>query len=184
MRAEKCRHDFQTHLLLEFAHNAQNFQFIFDSQTVAQFRFDCRSSATQEPVRMLFCLREKTSLASCTRFFYGRPNSAACLRNLLVRFTSCPAFEVLEPIACENQMRMRIDEPRHYNASIGIDNFCVANILFDLIAGADSLDLAVADEHSTIRNDPEFRQLWPNARALGSAQRDELRGVEDRERVH
>ena len=98
-----------------------------------------------------------------------------------MRFASCPAFEIVEPISCENQMRMRIDESRHYNASIGIDNFCVANILFDLIARTDSLDLAVADEHSAIRNDPEFRQLWPNARALGSAQRDELRSVQDRE---
>ena len=44
-------------------------------------------------------------------------------------------------------MRMRIDESRHYNPSIGIDNFCVANILFDLIAGTDSLDLAIADNN-------------------------------------
>jgi hypothetical protein len=78
-------------------------------------------------------------------------------------------------------MRVRIDESRHHDASIGNDNFCVANILFDLIAQPDSLDLAIADEHSAIVNYPERRQLCPNTRALWSAQRNELRSVQDGE---
>jgi hypothetical protein len=78
-------------------------------------------------------------------------------------------------------MRVRIDESRHYNAPTRIDNFCIANILFDLIGRTDPLDLPVADEHSAIANDPERRQLCPDARALWSAQRDELRSVQDGE---
>ena len=53
-------------------------------------------------------------------------------------------------------MRMRIYESRHHNATAGIHNFCVANILFDFVARTDALDLAVADEHSAIANDREF----------------------------
>src|SRR5438309_9022165 len=77
------------------------------------------------------------------------------------------------------QMRVRIDESRHYNAPTRIDNFFVANILFDLSARTDFLDLAVADKHSSIANDPECRHLSLDARALWSAQRDELRSVQD-----
>jgi hypothetical protein len=78
-------------------------------------------------------------------------------------------------------MRVRIDESQHHDASTGIDNFCIANILFDLIGRTDPLDLAVADEHSAIVNYPERRQLCPNARALWSGQRDELRRVQNGE---
>jgi hypothetical protein len=79
---------------------------------------------------------------------------------------------------------MRIDESRHHNAPARIDNFCVATILFDLIARTDSLDLAVTDEHSAIPNDPELRQLCPDARALWSGQRDELRRVQNGKGTH
>jgi hypothetical protein len=67
---------------------------------------------------------------------------------------------------------MRIDESRDHNVSTGIHDFCITNILFDLVAGTDSLDLSVADEHSALANNPELRQLCPYTRALGSAQRD------------
>jgi hypothetical protein len=76
---------------------------------------------------------------------------------------------------------MGIDESRHYNSPPHINNFCVANILFDLIAWTNSFDLAVADEHSAVANNREFRHLRTNARALCSRQRDNLRGVEDGE---
>jgi hypothetical protein len=52
-------------------------------------------------------------------------------------------------------MRVHIDESRHYDAPTRIDNFSVANILFDLIARTNFLDLAVADEHSAIVHNPE-----------------------------
>ena len=81
-------------------------------------------------------------------------------------------------------MRMRIDESRHYNAAARIHNFRVGNILFDLIARTDSLDLPVADEHSAIANDPELRQPCPGARAVRSGQSNKLRGVKDSERTH
>src|SRR5262249_55302146 len=81
-------------------------------------------------------------------------------------------------------MRMRIDEPRHYNALTGVDNVCVAKILFDLITSADALDLAVADEHSAIANNPKLRHLRTNTRALWSAQRNNLRSVQNGESTH
>ncbi|OLE56561.1 MAG: hypothetical protein AUG74_18955 [Bacteroidetes bacterium 13_1_20CM_4_60_6] len=78
-------------------------------------------------------------------------------------------------------MRMRIDEPGHYTAPARIHNFCIANILFHLIARADALDLPVADKHSAVANYCEFRHLRTNARALWSGQRDNLRSVQDGE---
>jgi hypothetical protein len=78
-------------------------------------------------------------------------------------------------------MRVRIDESRHYNAPTRIDNFFVANILFDLSARTDFIDLAVVDEHSAIANNREFRHLRTNARTLWTGQRDNLRSVQDRE---
>ena len=78
-------------------------------------------------------------------------------------------------------MRVAIDESRHHNAPACIHNFRIATILFDLIARTDPLNLPVADEHPAIANDPQFRQLCPDARTLGSAQRDELRRVQDNE---
>jgi hypothetical protein len=74
---------------------------------------------------------------------------------------------------------MRVDKPRHHNARMRINNFCIASVLFDLIALTHSLDPPVADEHSAIANDPEFRQLCPDTRALWSAQRDEFRSVQN-----
>jgi hypothetical protein len=133
---------------------------------------------------MVFCLREKMELTRSTRFCNSRPNSAACFRNLLIRFASCPTFKIVEPISGENQMRMGIDESRHYNATVGIENFCVANILLDFVARTDAFNFPVADEHSTVSNDPEFRQLCRVTWALGSAQRDELRSVQDSEGTH
>jgi hypothetical protein len=76
---------------------------------------------------------------------------------------------------------MRIDKSRHYNAPTRIENFCVANILFDLIARTYLLNLPVADEHSAIANNPYFRQLCAEARTLWSAQRDEFRSVQNGE---
>jgi hypothetical protein len=70
MRSEKGRHDLQRHFLFQSAYNAQNLQFIFNHQAVTGFRFDCCSPATQEPVRMLFCLREKIAFAGSASFFY------------------------------------------------------------------------------------------------------------------
>jgi hypothetical protein len=78
-------------------------------------------------------------------------------------------------------MRVRIDESRHYNAPTRIDNFFVANILFDLTARTDFLDLAVVDEHFAMANNREFGHLRTNARALWAGQRDKLRSVQDRE---
>jgi hypothetical protein len=75
-------------------------------------------------------------------------------------------------------MRVRIDESRHYNAPTRIYNFRVADILFDLSARTDFLDLAVADEHSAIANNREFPHLRTNTRALWAGQRDNLRSVQ------
>jgi hypothetical protein len=49
---------------------------------------------------------------------------------------------------------MRIDKSWHHDASTGIDNFCIASILSDLITQTDSLDFPVADQHPAIANDP------------------------------
>jgi hypothetical protein len=76
---------------------------------------------------------------------------------------------------------MGIDESRHYNATGHIENFCVASILFDLIARTDDFNFPVPHEHSTVPNAPEFRQLYRATWALGSVQRDELRSVQDSE---
>jgi hypothetical protein len=76
-------------------------------------------------------------------------------------------------------MRVRIYESRHHNASACIHNFRIAKIFFDLIARTYLLDLPVADEHSAIANNPYFRQLCAEARALWSAQRDEFRSVQN-----
>ena len=70
MRAQERRNDLQRHLLLQLPHNAQNFQFIFNGQTVARLRFDCGRATAQEPIGAFPCLREKISLARCTRFFH------------------------------------------------------------------------------------------------------------------
>ena len=90
-------------------------------------------------------------------------------------------LEILEPISGKNQVRMRIDESRHYNAPTGIHDFRVGNIPFELIARTDFLNLPVTDEHSAIANNPELRQLCPNTLALRSSQRNELRRVQDGE---
>jgi hypothetical protein len=75
-------------------------------------------------------------------------------------------------------MRVRIYESRDDNASICIHEFRVTNILLDLVAGTDFLDLPVADKQSTIANNPELQQLCPNTRALRSSHRRQLRRVQ------
>jgi hypothetical protein len=76
---------------------------------------------------------------------------------------------------------MRIDESRHHDACTGIDNFCGASVLFDLIGRTDALDLPIADQHPAITNNPELRQLCADTPAMWSAQRHELRSVQDGE---
>ena len=81
-------------------------------------------------------------------------------------------------------MRVRIDKSRHHYTTLGIHNFSVANILFDLGTRTDALDLAVADEHPAVANDLERGQLCSDPRTSWSSQRDELRRMQNSEGIH
>src|SRR2546421_619358 len=81
-------------------------------------------------------------------------------------------------------MRVRIDKSRHHYATLGIHNFRVANILFDLGTRPDALNLAVADEHPPVANDSERGQLCSDPRTFWSGQREELRRVQNSEWTH
>ena len=130
---------------------------------------------------MSLCLHDKIVITGRARLLYRGPNSAASFGDLLITFAARTPLKIVEAISGKNQMRVRIDKSRQHNASASINDLRAARFLFDLIARTDCLDLAVADEHSAIVNDPERRQLCPDTRALWSAQRDELRSVQDGE---
>ena len=63
----------------------------------------------------------------------------------------------------------------------GIHDFRIAKVFFDLIARPYLLNPPASDEHSAIANNPYFRQFCAEARALWSAQRDDLRSVQNGE---
>ena len=50
---------------------ALNAVYIFNGQSVPRFRFDRCGSTAQEPVCMLFCLREKIEFTRSAGFFHG-----------------------------------------------------------------------------------------------------------------
>ena len=131
---------------------------------------------------MLFGPSEKLALARCPRLLHRRPNSAARGSDLLIRFTSEAAFEIIETISGKDEMRMRIDKSRQHNSTFRIDDLRVARLLLDFIAGSDDVDLAVANKYSAVGNDRQLRHLDANARLLWTHQRDKLRSVKKSER--
>ena len=106
---------------------------------------------------MVFCFKEKIGFARCSRFFNSRPNSAPGLRDLLVSVAARTALEVVQPIPRKNQVRVRIDKSGKDDFSISIDDFRAICFLLDVSARGNDVDLAVADQHSAIVNDPELR---------------------------
>ena len=81
-------------------------------------------------------------------------------------------------------MRMRIDKSRKDNPSTSINNLGVTRVLLDLIAGTNDIEPAIANKHSAIANDPEWRHLRANARSFRTRQCDELRSVKNGEGAH
>src|SRR5206468_11526922 len=184
MCAEERRHNLQRRFLIEPPHNPQDFQFVFEGKSVARFGLHSCRSAAQEPICMSLCLGEKIGFARFSRLFNGRPNSATCLRDLLISVAARTAREIVQPIPGKNQMCMRINKSRKNDFPASIDNFRVACLLLDLTTGADELDSAVANQQSTIANDPELRQLRTYARPPRASERDQLRSVKNSQCLH
>jgi hypothetical protein len=67
---------------------------------------------------------------------------------------------------------MGIDKSGKNKTPAGIDNFHIACVLCDLFARPDDVDLAVADQHSSIADNRRLRHLRANARSLWTCQRD------------
>ena len=53
-------------------------------------------------------------------------------------------------------MRMRVNKSRQRNASAKFDNFRALRFLFDLVAPAHDIDLAIANQDSAVANDSEL----------------------------
>ena len=62
-------------------------------------------------------------------------------------------LEIIETIAGKDQMRVCIDESRQNNPPSGIDDLRIVCLFLDLVAQADDIDLAIADQHSAVAND-------------------------------
>src|ERR1700730_2609337 len=120
---------------------------------------------------MLLRPREKIDIVRRPRLFHGRPNSAACFRDLLVSFTVRASFEIVETISGKNEMRVRIDEGGQYNFAFGIDDFRFPCLLLDLLTRTDDIDLAVANQHPAVANDSQVRS--GNGDQLGSVKNSE-----------
>src|SRR6266404_7137845 len=167
MSPEKCRNNFERRFDIQSTDQAQNFQFILEREAVARFHFDRRCAAFQKPIGMFLRLFEKFFFARGPRFLDCGPNSAAGFGDLLVRVAARAAFKIIEAISTENQMRVRINESRQGNASAKINNLDVARavrnlnafciqVLFDLVAWTDDVDLSVANQDSAVPNNSEL----------------------------
>ena len=106
---------------------------------------------------MLSSLHEKVVFTRCSCLFNGRPDSAPGPRDLFISVSARATFEVVETIPSKNQMRVRVDESGKDDFPASVDNFCIARLFFDLIAGGDDVDSAVTNQHSALGNDYQLR---------------------------
>src|SRR5205823_6857450 len=120
----------------------------------------------------------------CSLLFNGSPTSAPSLGDLLIRVTARAALEIVQPIPGKNQMRVRINKTAENDFPASIDNFRIACFLFYLSAGTDDVDLAVANQHSTIGNHCQFGQFTSRAWPLRAGQGDQLGCAKNRDRTH
>ena len=153
MRAEKRGHRFQRCFRCNAPDHAQNFQFVFKGESVTRFCFHRCRSILQKPARAFFRERAEFILTRSACCLHCCLNSATAVRNLFISLTAGAGFKILEPITGENQMRMRVNEPRHHYATTRIDDFrlAVANFL-NLSRFADVGDLAAHRHKSSVRN--------------------------------
>ena len=75
-------------------------------------------------------------------------------------------LEVIETVSGKDEMRVCIDKSRQYNSPSEMDDLRIARLLLDLIARADDVDLAVANQHSTVANDREIGHFVADTRTL------------------
>src|SRR4051794_13353834 len=81
-------------------------------------------------------------------------------------------------------MRVRIDESRHDHATVGIEYLRTARHLpLDLVGWARRDDDTIAHEHAAIGNNGEVGQFASDARPSWSGQCDQLRRVQNSERL-
>jgi hypothetical protein len=118
-------------------------------------------------------------LTGSARLLYRGPNAAASFGDLLIAFAPRAPFKIVEPISGKNQMRMRIDKARQYNTPASVNDLSSARFLFDLIARTDTVDFAVANQHSAIADNCQLGHFGPDAWLCRTSQRDQLRDVKN-----
>ena len=83
-------------------------------------------------------------------------------------------LEIVETITGKDQMRVCIDKSGQNNAPNGIDNLRVACLFLDLVAEANDIDLAIADQHSAVANDRQVGHLRADTRSARPSQGNQL----------
>jgi len=80
---------------------------------------------------------------------------------------------------------VRVDKPGQHDASAGIDDLCIGRHLpCYLIRSAERGYDAIAHEHSAMTYNRDVTELSADSRTTWTGERDKLRRMENRERVH
>ena len=171
---------------IQTPNHAQDLQFVFNRQSVTGLCFDGGRSALQKPLRMSLRLSPATrlprQLASCapsTEFRRRPPRSPR--RSLPSR----AHLEFVHAIPAKNRMRMRIDESRQHHFAGRVDDFRAP-------AGSSSRSRPTAPvcRYSPSRTSippsrmiANSRHFLADTRTFRTGQRDQLRSVENRDRL-
>jgi hypothetical protein len=107
----------------------------------------------QKPARTFFRERPKFIRAGCSRCPHCRPNPTSALCNLFISFAAGARFEIVKPIAGENQMSMRVNESWQHYATPRVDDVCLALAkFFNLTRFADVRDFVAGRHNSSVIN--------------------------------
>src|SRR5450432_1894258 len=175
VRTEKRRHELDRRCLVQTANYAQNFQLVFQRESITGLCFHGGSARPQKPLRAPLRLIEKLIFASRACLADRRTNTAALGSDLLVSRPARSHLKLINAISAKNRMRVRINESRENDASARIDDLgIVRQVASDLARSAGGNDLSVAHQHSTVLNDGKLAQLSPNPSLFWTGQSYQL----------
>src|SRR6185312_10587997 len=154
MRAEKRRPDVDAVRCRQAPGGAQHLELVRRIESVAGFdldRGDALGDKTLQPNR---ALRDQLVFSGGTGGAHGRSDTAAGLRDLLVRCAREPHFELVGAIARVNQVRVAVDEPGSQPRTAAIVLGRGAPAGRQVASRTDPGDAAVANRQRAIANRP------------------------------
>ena len=147
-------------------------------QAIARFDLKRRRAAANHPTQPAPCALLQFMEGGSSGGRDRRQNSTSGRRDCLIGRAADALFKFCHAISAEDQMGVRIDEPRHDHATPRIDHFRPGGDR-DFVGRSRVDNSSVVDHDHAIADDPKIPKFCPDSWAIRAAQGEQLAAMDD-----